>query len=283
MKLPVVLKTKYAFHALLRVLEPDLVLDIGSQDGADSKRFRKLLPQAEIVAFEGNPSHYGAMLEDGEIGRKRIRVVHSLVSDTQGKRTFFVQRPMAGARHFNSGTSSLTRRDEEGAIAEEVLLDSVRVESFLAREYPKSSSVALWIDVEGHAHSVLEGIDGAKDRVKLVHVEVETSEMWPKQKIEADVLRLAASMDLVPIARGADTVQRDLILVTRSWYEANQFGIHVVLRLCRWSGPAVSRFLGWLTSIRRCSHTRARVGFQVPGAASSSALPRDTAKKTRPD
>ena len=43
MKLPAVLKTKYAFHALLWLLEPDLVLDIGSQDGSDSKRFRKLL------------------------------------------------------------------------------------------------------------------------------------------------------------------------------------------------------------------------------------------------
>jgi len=283
MNLPVVLKTKYAFHTLLWLLEPDLVLDVGSEDGSDSKRFRKLLPQADIVAFEGNPSHYRAMLEDQEVARNRIRVVYSLVSDTQGKRIFFLQRPVAGARNFNRGTSSLTRRDEDGAIAEEVLLDSVRIESFLAREYPKSSSVALWIDVEGHAHSVLEGIGGAKDRVKLVHVEVETSEMWPKQKIEADVMRLAASMGLVPIARGADSVQRDLVLVKRSWYEANQFKIFVVLRLCRWWGPAVSRVLGWLTSSRRRSHSGARVGFPPPEAATSTALPRDIAEKTRSD
>lgn len=260
--MPVVLKTKYAFHALLRLLEPDLVLDIGSQDGADSKRFRKLLPQAEIVAFEGNPVHYGAMLEDQEIGNKRIRVVHSLVSDTQGKRSFFLQRPVAGARHFNRGTSSLTRRDEDEAIAEEVLLDSVRIETFLAREYPRSSTVALWVDAEGHTYSVLEGMDGAKDRVKLVHAEVETSEIWPNQKIEADVLRLAASMDLVLIARGADTLQRDLILVEQGWYEANRSRIHRMLQLCRWSGPAVSRFLGWWASSRRGSHSGASVGHR---------------------
>jgi len=268
---------------LLRLLEPDLVLDIGSQDGADSKRFRKLLPEAEIVAFEGNPSHYGAMLEDSEIAYKRIRVVHSLVSDTQGKRAFFVQRPMAGARHFNRGTSSLTRREEEGAIAEEILLDSTRIESFLGREYPSSSSVALWVDVEGHAYSVLEGMDGAMDRVKLVHVEVETSEMWPKQKIEADVLRLVESMDLVLLARGADSAQRDLILAQRSWYQANSRRIRAMLELCRWSGPAVSRFLGWLTSIRRHSYTRSRTGLAVPAAASSSALSHDAAEKTRSD
>mgnify|MGYP007059420915 CR=1 FL=1 len=38
---PPVLKTKYAFHALAWLLEPDVVLDIGSMDGADSKRFRQ--------------------------------------------------------------------------------------------------------------------------------------------------------------------------------------------------------------------------------------------------
>lgn len=283
MKLPVVLKTKYAFHALLRLLEPDLVLDVGSQDGADSKRFRKLLPQAEIIAFEGNPSHYAAMLEDGEIERKQIRVVHSLISDTQGKRPFFVQRPIAGARHFNRGTSSLTRRDEEGAIAEEVLLDSVRIESFLAREYPQSSSVALWIDVEGHAYSVLEGMGTAKDRVKLVHVEVETAEMWPRQKIEADVLRLAAGLDLVPIARGADAVQRDLILVKRAWYEANRVRIHCMLQLCRWSGPGISRFLGWLSGSRRRSHSGRKGGYPAPGAVPTPAPPRRAAESLRPE
>jgi hypothetical protein len=124
---------------------------------------------------------------------------------------------------------------------------------------------------------------GAKDRVKLVHVEVETSEMWSKQKIEADVMRLAASMDLVPIARGADSVQRDLILVNRPWYEANRFKIHVVLQLCRWSGPAVSRCLGWLTIDRRRSPSGARVGFPAPTAVSSSALPQDAAEKSRPN
>lgn len=250
MKLPVVLKTKYAFHALLWVLEPDVVLDIGSMDGSDSKRFRKLLPRTNIVAFEGNPYNHGAMLEDRELGRKRIRVVNNLVSDTEGKRRLFVQRPAAGAGHFNRGTSSLTRRDEDGAIAEEVLLDAVRIDSFLTREFPKSSSAALWVDVEGHAYSVLEGMSGAKDRVKLVHVEVETSEIWQDQKIEADVLRLAASMDLVPIARGAGTVQRDLILANRAWCEAKRLRIHGMLQLCRWSGPALSKLLGWLSSGR---------------------------------
>ena len=142
--LPVILKTKYAFHALLWLGKPEVVLDIGSMDGSDSKRFRTLLPKAEIVAFEGNPYNYRAMLEDPQIERQRIRVENRLVSDTVGKRSFFVERPLAGARHFNRGTSSLTRRDQNGAATEEVCLEAESVESFLSRDYPRASSEALW-------------------------------------------------------------------------------------------------------------------------------------------
>ncbi len=245
MSFPVVVKTKYAFHALLWLLEPEVVLDVGSMDGSDSRRFRKLVPRADIVAFEGNPYNYRAMLEDPEIGRERIKVVHSLVSDIEGVRSFFVQRPVAGAGHYNRGTSSLTRREEEGLTTEEVHLNAVRIDSFLVRDYPRASSVALWVDVEGHAFSVLEGMSGARDRVKLMHVEVETVEVWPGQKVEADTLRLAAGMDFIAVACGANALQRDVILANRVWYTANRGRIDTLLRLSTLSGPALSRILEW--------------------------------------
>ncbi|MEO8165121.1 MAG: FkbM family methyltransferase [Betaproteobacteria bacterium] len=245
MDLPTVLKTKYAYHALLWLLQPEVVLDVGSMDGSDSKRFRRLLSRAELVAFEGNPFNFRAMVEDRDIDRVRIRVVNNLVSDTEGVRSFFVQRPLSSAGHYNRGTSSLTLRDEDGLTTEEVRLEAVRVDSFLDRDYPMSSSIALWIDVEGHAYSVLEGMSGAKDRVKLVHVEVETSQVWPGQKIESDVLRLAATMGYVPLACGSNAVQRDFILASNAWYAAKRGHIHTLLRLAKLSGPALSRILEW--------------------------------------
>ena len=247
---PAVLKTKYAYHALLWLLGPEVVLEVGSMDGSDSRRFRKLLPHANIVAFEGNPYNYRAMTEDPEIARVRIRVLNKLVCDDEGERVFFVQRPAASAGHFNRGTSSMTRRDEDRVTTEEVRLDAVRIDSFLSREYPAAARVAVWVDVEGHTYTVIEGLRGASDRVKLMHVEVETSEIWRGQKVEADVLRLAADMDFIPVASGANAVQRDVILVSRSWYTANRTRIHTMLRLAKLSGPALSRILGWSNSSR---------------------------------
>ena len=146
---PVLLKAKYAFHLLVAFLKPEVILDIGSMDGADSKRFARLVPGAQIVAFEGNPYNYRAMCADAELSKASVRVEHRLVSDVAGETRFFVQRPLDDGTDFNRGTSSTFVRSLEDARAEEVVVDTVRVDDFLDKEYPSASSVAAWIDVEG--------------------------------------------------------------------------------------------------------------------------------------
>jgi FkbM family methyltransferase len=246
---PVTLKTKYAFHTLLWLLKPDVVLDIGSMDGADSKRFRKLLPKAELAAFEANPYNYQAMCKDGEIANCRIRVVNKLVSGEEGERSFFVQKPDEGMLGFNRGTSSALPRNDQGLQNEEIQIESVRMDSFLEHEYPAAKSVALWVDVEGYAYEVLEGMAGACDRIHLMHVEVETRECWPGQRLESDVLRLAKSMGYIQVAQGSNDVQRDIILVSQSWYAANKIQITAALRLARWVGPTLSKVLAIYTGL----------------------------------
>jgi len=240
---PLVLRTKYAFHALLWLLEPDVILDVGSMDGADSKKFKKLIPKAEIIAFEGNPNNYRAMCADVELQSLGVRIVHRLVSNLAGHRSFFVQRPINASAGFNRGTSSAMQRNEQGMVTEEVHLDAVRLDAFLTQECPDKKRVAMWLDVEGHAYEVLEGLRGVQDCVYLIHVEVETQELWPKQKIESDIVTLAKSMGFIPVARGAHEVQRDLILIKEAWYNANRGKITVLLHSPKWLGPALSKIL----------------------------------------
>ncbi len=238
---PVILKTKYAFHLLLAFLKPDVVLDVGSMDGADSRRFSKLVPQAGIVAFEGNPYNYRAMLADDDLQHSSIRVENCIVSDVPGEARFFVQVPESDDKPFNRGRSSTRERSLDGARTEEVVLDSVRVDEFLAREFPTASTIAAWVDVEGNTHGVMQSMVGCAERVKLLHVEVETQEIWPGQKLESDVLALSAELDFVVIARGEDAVQRDLILVNRDWYAANKGSVDRILEIARMIGPTASR------------------------------------------
>ncbi len=107
---PLILKTKYAFHLLLAYMKPDVVLDVGSMDGADSKRFSKLVPAANVVAFEGNPYNYRAMMADEDLGKQSIRIENRLVSEAPGKARFYVQIPEAGEGRFNRGRSSTLPR-----------------------------------------------------------------------------------------------------------------------------------------------------------------------------
>lgn len=240
---PLVLRTKYAFHTLLWLLKPTIILDVGSMDGSDSKKFKALVPTADVIAFEANPNNYQAMCANTALQQAGIRVVNRLVSNQEGSRTFFVQQPTSTTTATNKGTSSAIRRSEPGMETLEVSLDAVRIDSFLSQEYPNKKRVAMWIDVEGHAYEVLESLRGIKDDIYLIHIEVETKEIWPGQKIEQDILVLAQSMGFIPIARGAHEVQRDLILIKAVWYHANRGKISALLHLAKWIGPVLSKML----------------------------------------
>lgn len=240
---PFILRTKYAFHTLLWLLDPDVILDVGSMDGSDSKKFKKLIPSATVAAFEGNPNNYRAMCADTEIQKMGIQVIHQLVSNMAGNRSFFVQRPIHTSTGYNRGTSSAMRRSEKGMETEEVHIDAVRIDTFLGQKFPGNKRVAMWVDVEGHAYEVLEGLSGVKDRVYLIHVEVETQEIWPGQKVESDILSLAKSMGFIALAHGAHEIQRDIILIKESWYIANRGKILALLSIAKWMGPVFSKML----------------------------------------
>lgn len=241
--LPLISRTKYVFHSLLWLLKPDVILDIGSMDGSDSRKFKNLVPTADVIAFEANPNNYQAMSADTTLQKARIRVVHQLVSNQEGSRSFFIQQPISPAAEFNRGTSSAMRRSEQGMETLEVNLDAVRIDSFLTHQYPEKKRAAMWVDVEGHAYEVLESLYGVMDRVYLIHIEVETKEIWPGQKVEKDILALAQRMGFMPIAQGAHEIQRDLVLINASWYYDNRYKISAMLYLAKWLGPFLSKML----------------------------------------
>jgi hypothetical protein len=92
-----------------------------------------------------------------------------------------------------------------------VTAPAVRLDTFVLGLTPAPRRIALWIDVEGAGHDVLEGLRHVADRVALVHVEVETVEVWVGQKLAADVDALMAGWGFAPLARGFWYAQRDVV------------------------------------------------------------------------
>jgi hypothetical protein len=96
-----------------------------------------------------------------------------------------------------------------------VEIEAVRLDKFVDSLSPVPESIALWIDVEGAAYEVLKGVSGIKNRIDLIHVEVETREYWQGQKLKGDVVTLARSLGYEILARGRTDEQHDLVLVSR--------------------------------------------------------------------
>ncbi len=235
-----ILKTKYAFHALLWLLKPQLVMDVGSMDGSDSRRFRRLLRQAELVAFEADPDNYSCMKRDLRNEDSRIRIVNKLASAKEGSHSFFVQPDKERPKCNRGIGSALQRADSSGR---EVLVEAVRLDDFIGQEYAQASKVALWVDVEGFAFEVFSGIEQATDKIFLIHVELETRQVWDGQKLEPEVIQLLADKGYVPLARGHDEVQRDVTFLRRDWYEENKAKVEGLLAICKFAGPTLSRLL----------------------------------------
>lgn len=240
---PIILKTKYAFHSLLWLINPDLVMDIGSMDGADSVRFHSLLKKTDLVAFEANPLNYANMCADKRVGLCGIRVVNKLISGTIGTQPFYIQRPAGTTPQTNRGTGSAIPRNEIGMENVEVQIDSVRIDTFLEAEFPNALNIALWVDVEGFAYEVLGSLEKAADRISLIHVEAETRECWPGQQLEPEVVQLLTRMGFVMLAHGKHDIQRDLLFIRSDLYISRQLAIDFVLQFARWAGPALSRIL----------------------------------------
>jgi FkbM family methyltransferase len=205
----VILGTSRLFAGLLRPLRVDVVCDVGSLNGADALRFRRELPAAEILAFEANPHNFRAMRASEALRRANITVLPCAAAGREGQAEFYVV-PVTGPESLaRRGMSSLYQRDEVDKRGVPVTVTTRRLDRVLGERALGERTVALWIDAEGAAFEVLQGARGIIDRVRLVHVEVETTPcIGARQKLYPEVARLLAEHGFEELARDAPRTHR---------------------------------------------------------------------------
>lgn len=233
------------FLKLLRTLEVDTVCDVGSMDGADSLRFRRTLPSAEIIAFEPNPRNFALMQADTRLAIERIRVLPLAASDRDSDASFFV----VGAEYERGrdlarrGMSSLHERADRSLIADVVQVRMTRLDDVLARA-DDSARIALWIDTEGMAYEVISGASGVLGRTQVLHVEVETVPCIGRdQHLYPDVERLLleAGFTLVGIDYPLSSIQLNALFVRSELLKtrAGEIRKHVVNERLRYRVKSV--------------------------------------------
>lgn len=215
------------FYLFLERFQPELVCDVGSRDGGHSLKFRNLLPRARIIAFEANPHNYDAMRSDQNLAQNKIEMVHKAVTNRAGKLTFHVLQLESGAdQAWRTGGSSVRSRTD-GLPTVPVEVEATRLDEFIEGLDRAPQSVALWIDVEGAAYEVLEGIERIASLVQVLHVEVEAKETWSGQKVVTDIDALLKRLGFCFAGRGFGykEIQYDVVYINRRTFKNSRLKV----------------------------------------------------------
>ena len=109
-----------------------------------------------------------------------------------------------------TGLSSLNRRTAEMQLSfaqREVRVPACRLDSAL-RDVP--GPIALWVDVEGAAGRVIDGLEGIVDRVSFMCIELETRPIWEGQLDASEVLNKLAAFGFCEVTRSEEWPEGDL-------------------------------------------------------------------------
>jgi FkbM family methyltransferase len=216
-ELPIV-NSEFLFRSLAKRLGAEVICDVGAFDCFHSRRFRAT--GARVIALEANPVNFDVLARDASLAAAGIELFNYAAWNRDEEITFNVIEATARDVAWRKMISSIRERAPDNSYASRpVAVRAVRLDSFLTDVLAApASTIALWIDVEGAAYEVLEGIDGIRDRVCLVHVEVETCAFWQGQRLWPEIEALMGRLGFTPIARRPGDEQFDVVFVNDRWF-----------------------------------------------------------------
>ena len=218
-----VVNTSWLFGRLLQKMHVDVVCDVGSMDGADALHFREARSSAQIYAFEVNPENLQLMKKNPLLRERGIQVVGLAASDVDGEADFFIvpANYSYSRRNDARGMSSLYPRTSHPVAATRVA--TTRLDTFLRQRCSPQVRIGLWIDVEGKAFEVIQGSLGIAKQLRVLHVEVETTEnIGANQKLYEQVKRQMQELGFSEVAtdKTTDHPQFNAVFVRNSWNPA---------------------------------------------------------------
>lgn len=225
------LDTAILFIKLIKALAPKLICDIGSRDGYHAILFRKFCKEAPIIAFEAKPQNVRSMQHNESVIGAKIEIQQKAVWNMDGVVDFYIEDILASGKEWRTGISSVRRRTEGSAGSTLIKIPSVRLDTFILNQDYIFENIALWIDVEGVSYEVLEGLERIKDRISVIHVEVETKEVWYGQRKKSDVEELMKCMGFVLLAQGFSEIQPDLVFLNKQIYKKSPIKFKIIVFL----------------------------------------------------
>jgi FkbM family methyltransferase len=196
-----------AFFALAEALDVDFLFECGAHEAGASTRFTRS-GNRSALAIEANPHTYEAITILAQV--RGVQTLNVGLGEEQTTATFFIPKYSASA-----GNASFLKKS--GETYDEVEIPLTTLDSLSTSYAAESKGLALWVDVEGLAASVLKGSKSilASSRCKLVKVEVETKSYWSGQALADDVDALMQECGLTPVLRDFEYEGQHNVLYVR--------------------------------------------------------------------
>lgn len=185
---------------ICKALAPELVLEIGAHRATFSRVMRIRLPEARVVAFEGNRDTFDR--HQAENLAAGVEYLHLCVADAPGTVQFHVPRAKESGKVKHAMGSLLKDKVLAGRAAMELEVrevPAVTLDGFLGEEADRTK--VMWVDVEGAIGTVLGGAGRSLDSCLAFYAEVENVARWDGQMLDRELVELMGAHGLRPVLR----------------------------------------------------------------------------------
>jgi FkbM family methyltransferase len=199
------------YELLLRdALKPEVFWELGAFEAAFSRRLRAALPKTAFHAFEANPYTYDRFRE--QVTKDGVNYHHKALGPEDGTAVFKIGRTV-GDRELppDMGCNSLLTKSGDRTY-EDAHVGMVALDNFAAQQGLLGKLSAVWIDAEGFAFQVLQGMRQTLKSSTFVFIEVEDRQLWEGQKTYGDVRRFLFAEGFIPILRDFEFKQQYNVL-----------------------------------------------------------------------
>lgn len=223
------IETETEIRSFFNINSKLIVFDIGSCDALDSIKYSRLLPNAQIFAFE--PLSKNITLIQSNIlkySAGNISIFQKALSNTKGFADFYVsegnpEELKTTEWDFGNKSSSLLPPDKTKETHEWLKFNAVEnVETDTLDNFCRNASITsidyIHMDVQGAELLVLEGAANMISNIKMIWLEVENITLYKDQPLKNDIEQFMTKHGFTKIKDTVNSIAGDQLWVNYKYF-----------------------------------------------------------------
>jgi FkbM family methyltransferase len=204
--------TSMSIYDLIKSINPSLLIEIGSNVGSDTERFKSLAPNAKIIGFEPDPRNLAVLKSRGI--SKFATIEPYAISNVTGKQTFYLSSgEYSGVKDW-SYSSSLKKPTEHLNVWPSITFDQkIEVDALRLDDYPGIQNQTIdfiWMDVQGAEELVFSGASKTLKRTKWIYTEFSNRPLYENQKSLDQLMDLLGKSWLIHTIYESDVLLKNI-------------------------------------------------------------------------